>query len=85
MGLECRLVCSVWKLIGRKPHKLKINLPHDLAILFFGIHPAYSALFTTTRFTNLGNGNSLNILKLKVSIYTEEYYSAVKKKNEGFR
>lgn len=56
-------LCASWGNLK----KLKINLPHDLAIPFFSIHPkdltSYSRhLFSLAHYTQqVGNGNNLYV------------------------
>lgn len=80
---------------GKILRKLKLNLPYDLAIPFFGICPKDSASSSTDLLNNVhcppysqqpGNGNGVNVLQptkmQRWDIYTIEYYSPVKKKHE---
>ena len=94
----CKVVQPLWKTVHRSHKKLKIELPYDPAIALLGIYPKYievvkrraiciqmfkAALSTRAKSWKEARCPSTDDWFKKLwSIYTMEYYSAVKK--EGF-
>ena len=91
---ECKLVQPLWRTVWRFLKKLEIELPCGLAISLMGIHteettierdtctPMFiAALFTIARTWKQPRCPSADEWIRKLwSIYTMEYYSAIKKK-----
>ena len=90
---ECKLIQPVWRTVWRFLKKLKIQLPYDEAILLPGIYPEKTiiqkdtytpkfieALFTVARTWKKPKYPSTEEwIKKMWSIYTMEYYSAIKR------
>ena len=95
---ECKLVQPLWKTVWRFLKKLKIELPYDPAITLLGIYPRdtgmlfrrgictpmfIAALSTIAKVWKEPKCPSMDEWRKKMwSIYTMEYYSAIK--NEIF-
>ena len=92
---ECKLVQPLWKTVWRSLKKLKIELPYDPAIALLGIYPQdtdvvkRSAICTPIFIAALSSRakpwkeqrcpSTDDWIKKMWSIYTMEYYSAIKK------
>ena len=92
---ECKLVQPLWKTVWRFLKKLKIELPYDPAIALLGIYPRdtgvlfrrdtctpmfIAALSTIAKVWKEPKCPSMDEwIKKMWSIYTMEYYSAIKK------
>ena len=94
---ECKLIQPVWKTVWRFLKKLKIELPYDPVIPLLGIYPEktiiqkdtctpmfIAALFTIARSWKQPQCPSRDEwIKKMWSIYTMEYYSAIKRNEIG--
>ena len=92
--VECKLVKPLWKTVWRSLKKLKIELPYDPAIALLGIYPKdtevmkrkaigtpifIAALSTIAKFwKELRCSSTDEWIKKMWSIYTMEYYSAIR-------
>ena len=95
---ECKLIQLLWRTVWMFLKKLKIELPYDPAIPLLGIYPEKTiiqnescttmftaALFTIAKIWKQPKCPSTDKwIKKLWSIYTIEYYSAIKKKIEIF-
>ena len=92
---ECKLVQPLWKRVCRLLRKLKIELPHNLAIPLLGIYPekktiiqkdTSTSMFIEVIFTVAKIWNQPKCpfpdkwIKKMWHIYTMEYSSAIKRK-----
>ena len=93
---ECKLVQPLQKIVWRFLKKLRIELPYDPAIAFLGIYPKntktlirkdictpmfIAALLTIVRIWKQRKCSLMDKWTKKMwSIYTMEYYSAMRKK-----
>ena len=90
------MVQPLWKTVWRFLRKLKIELPFDLAIILLGIYPektmthkgTYTMMFIAALFAIAKTWKQPKCplteewIK-KWYIYTMEYYSAIKRKDNG--
>ena len=94
---ECKLIQPLWRTVWRFLKKLKIELPYDPVIPLLGIYPEKTiiqkescttmfivALFTIARSWKQPTCPSTDEWIRKMwSIYTMEYYSAIKRNEVG--
>ena len=94
---ECKFVQPLWKTVQKYLRKLDIELPHDPAIPLLGIYPDKSFLekdtctcmFTVALFTIAKTWKQPKCpltdewIEKKWYIYTMEYYSSLKKKQNN--
>ena len=94
---ECKLIQTLWGTVWRFLKKLKIELTYDPAIPLLGIYPEkttiqkdtctpifVATLFTVARTWKQPKCPSTDEWKKKMwSIYTTEYYSAIKKEGNN--
>ena len=91
---ECKLVQPLWKTVRRFLKKLKIELPYDPTIALLGIYPQDTGVLFRDTGTPMFIAALSTIAKVRKepkcpstdewikkmwSIYTMEYYSAIKK------
>ena len=89
---ECKFVLLPWKTVWRMPRKLTIELPYGPVILLLGIYPekfliwknthnsmSIAALFTVAKTWNQPECKLTEKQIKKMSYYTMEYYSAIKR------
>ena len=90
---ECKLVQPLWKTVWRSLKKLKIEPPYDPAIALLGIYPKDTdvvnrraiciPMFILSTIAKLwkepGCPSTNDWIKKMWSIYTMEYYSAIRK------
>ena len=92
---ECKLVQTLWKTVWRSLKKLKIELPCDPAIALLGVYPKdtdvvrrraiCTPMFTAAMSTRSKLWKELRCpstdkwIKKMWSIYSMEYYSAIRK------